>query len=98
MTSRFRKKKSLENGFPFVDQQEMPEMIGNMVLLAPTVTSCRGQAWENEPISCADSSDGPEAGPIAPTSEVENFLVRIAPLKSSDNVSTAARKKPVISV
>ncbi|EGI65168.1 hypothetical protein G5I_06346 [Acromyrmex echinatior] len=27
------------------------------------------------------------AGPIASTSEVENFLVRIAPLKSSDNVS-----------
>ncbi|KYM85356.1 hypothetical protein ALC53_04599 [Atta colombica] len=26
-------------------------------------------------------------GPIAPTSEVENFLVRIAPLKSSDNVN-----------
>lgn len=30
-------------------------MIGNAVLLAPTVTSCRGQARENEPISCADS-------------------------------------------
>jgi len=56
-------------------------MIDNMILLAPAVTFCRSRARENEPISCVDSSDRIEAGPIAPTSEVEGFLTRIATLQ-----------------
>jgi len=51
--------------------------MGNMVSSVPVVTSCRGQARVNEPISCADSLAGkPEdrsGGPIASASEVASF-------------------------
>lgn len=70
--------------------------IGNMVLSAWIVTCCRGQARQNEPISCSDSPCGIEAKEqLPPTSEVGDLSVKIA-LSTVSITSRRHKRSPYV--